>query len=109
VYCNDLYLEDYRNQSQQSTEFEKKRSVARALKRFKTLHREIRPSVARLADSIGNNVSISFSLAKSYIDLADTKYKNDDLKMAVAYLESALSAMHEMVDASMPKSTVIAK
>ncbi|CAN5732590.1 hypothetical protein BH10CHL1_BH10CHL1_06460 [soil metagenome] len=101
---NDLCSEEYRLPHRSADPIVRKNLISKGLEHINTVHQVIKGDIDILIQMGLNKVGLSYSLASSYLELANTKFEQGDSPMTVAYLESALSSLHDVVNISTPKT-----
>ncbi|MCB0112324.1 MAG: hypothetical protein KDE53_40650, partial [Caldilineaceae bacterium] len=99
---NDLCGETYRSPFTPSASPSRKEVIDKGLRRMNKVHADIAHDIEALIQMGFTKVGLSYSLATSYLELANEKFKESDLPMTVAYLESTLSSLHDAINSSSP-------
>jgi hypothetical protein len=101
VIYNENAMQKYRLIPQSDIVFSDK-SLERAIRDFQADYRILsarKEDVKVLSQCIPEQYSLSKSLMVANLEMAERKFDSEDFGSAVVYLESVLSAMHDLLDA----------
>jgi len=102
VVYNDLCSMEYRSPDWTGSSTSRGDLITKGLDTFTSCIPSFRHRVAILVQMGFREAERSCALAESYLDLAIKKAETEEWPMVVAYLESALTSIHDMINCTLP-------
>lgn len=100
---NDACASEYRLEKEPFNSATK-HLLAKGLRAMNFLYKDEFGTIQGLIELGFKEAGRSLALGRSYLELAQRRFDEEDYAMTVAYLESSLSALHDILNATLPKA-----